>query len=271
MNTTTLNDGRTIPSIGYGVYQVPSEDTEQLVATALDVGYRSIDTAALYGNEAGVGRAVLASCVPRGDVFVTSKVWNDDQGYDTTLRAFERSLAATGLEYLDMYLIHWPLAKEGKFVDTFRALQKLKADGMIRSIGVSNFTRSHLEQLIDATSEVPAVNQVELHPLLAQNELREFHDSVGIVTEAWGPLGQGSTMSIPEITTIAESLDKTAAQVVLRWHLQRGTVVIPKSATPARIASNIDVFDFSLSVDQMAVVDSLNTGERLGADPDVMW
>lgn len=269
--TVKLADGNTIPAVGYGVYLMPEDVTERAVTEAIGCGYRSIDTAAMYGNEAGVGRAVQASPVARSELFVTTKVWNDDQGYDATMRAFEMSLTTLGLDYLDLYLIHWPLAKEGKFVDTFRALQRLKADGSVRSIGVSNFTRAHIEELIDATGEAPVVNQIELHPRMAQNELREFHASAGIVTEAWGPLGQGSTLDIPEITSIAEAVDRTPAQVVLRWHLQRETVVIPKSATPARIAANFEVFGFELTDDQMAQIDALDTGDRLGADPDIMW
>ena len=268
--TVNLLDGNAIPAVGYGVYQVPDDAAEVALTHAIKCGYRSVDTAAMYGNEAGVGRAVRASAVPRSELFVTTKLWNDDQGYDTTMRAFEKSLSTLGLGYVDMYLIHWPLAKEGKFVDTFRAFQKLKADGLVRSIGVSNFTRAHLEELIEATGEVPVVNQVELHPRLAQNELREFHASLGIVTEAWGPLGQGSTLSIPEIVDIAAAQSKTAAQVVLRWHLQRGTVVIPKSAAPERIESNFAVFDFELTDEQMTLIDGLDTGDRIGADPDIM-
>lgn len=269
--TVNLLDGNAIPAVGYGVYQVPDDAAEVALRHAIECGYRSVDTAAMYGNEAGVGRAVRASAVPRSELFVTTKLWNDDQGYDTTMRAFEKSLSTLGLGYVDMYLIHWPLAKEGKFVDTFRAFQKLKADGLVRSIGVSNFTRAHLEELIEATGEVPVVNQIELHPRLAQNELREFHASLGIVTEAWGPLGQGSTLSIPEIADIAAAQSKTAAQVVLRWHLQRGTVVIPKSAAPERIESNFAVFDFELTDEQMTLIDGLDTGDRIGADPDIMW
>lgn len=269
--TVNLLDGNTIPAIGFGVYQIPDDITERAVSQAIEFGYRRIDTAAIYGNEGGVGRAIHATSVPRSELFVTTKLWNDEQGYDSTLRAFEKSLATLELDYVDMYLIHWPLAKERKFVDTFRAFQKLKADGLIRSIGVSNFTRAHLEELIAETGEVPVVNQIELHPRLAQNEQRRFHTSHGIVTEAWGPLGQGSTLTIPEIMDTASELGKTPAQVVLRWHLQRGTIAIPKSTTPQRIESNLDVFGFELSESRMAQIDALDNGDRLGADPDVMW
>lgn len=271
MRRLDLRDGHTIPSVGYGVYKMSDDITEKCVALAIENGYRSVDTASMYGNEGGVGRAVRASSVPRSELFVATKLWNDDQGYDETLRAFERSLSALGLDYLDLYLIHWPLARERKFVDTFRAFRRLRSDGLVRSLGVSNFTQAHIEELVDATGEAPVVNQIELHPRLAQNELRAFHSDLGIVTEAWGPLGQGSVLDNPEIVSLAQELDRTPAQIVLRWHLHRGTVVIPKSATPQRIASNTDVFDFSLAEEQMARIDALDIGARRGADPDVMW
>ncbi|MFC9892599.1 aldo/keto reductase [Nocardia sp. NPDC127579] len=263
-----LNDGNVIPQLGFGVFQVPSDEVTEVVATALEVGYRSIDTAAIYANEEGTGRAIHDSALPRDQVYVTTKLWNSEQGYDSTLRAFDVSMEKLGLDYLDLYLIHWPVEVAGKFVDTFRAFQALKSQGRIRSIGVSNFTIPQLERLISETGEVPAVNQIELHPRLAQRELREFHAANAIATEAWSPLGQGTLLDHPTIVAIAEELDRTPAQVIIRWHLQRGTIVIPKSVTPARIASNFDVFGFDLNEGQMAAIDSMDTGERFGPDPE---
>ncbi|MGX9790750.1 aldo/keto reductase [Mycobacterium sp. MMS18-G62] len=270
----TLNDGNSMPQVGLGVWQTPPEDTERAVATALDAGYRHIDTAAGYFNEREVGKAIknaAASGLPRGDVFVTTKLWNADQGYDSTLAAFDASMDRLGFsgsdEYLDLYLIHWPMPAKNLFVETFKAFAHLRDQGRIRSIGVSNFEPEHLRILVDATGIVPAVNQIELHPLLQQQELRETHAQLGIATEAWSPLGQGSLLTNPSVTAVAEAHGKTAAQVLIRWHIQLGNIVIPKSVTPERIVSNFDVFDFELSEKDMASISALGDGTRLGPDP----
>ncbi len=263
----TLNDGNAIPQVGLGVWQTPPEDTERAVSTALDAGYRHIDTAAGYANEREVGQAIANSGVPREDVFVVTKLWNADQGYENTLAAFDKSMHKLGLEYLDLYLIHWPLPAKNAFVETFKAFAHLRDQGRIRSIGVSNFEPEHLRILIDATGIVPAVNQVELHPLLQQQELREVHAQQGIATEAWSPLGQGSLLTNPAVTAVADTHGKTAAQVLIRWHIQLGNIVIPKSVTPERIVSNFDVFDFELSEQDMKSIASLGDGTRLGPDP----
>jgi 2,5-diketo-D-gluconate reductase A len=266
-----LNDGNRIPSLGFGVFQIPPESTKQAVSTALQAGYRHIDTAAAYNNERETGQAIVESGLPREDVFLVTKLWNADQGYDETLSAFETSAERLGLDqlggYLDLYLIHWPVPAIGNFVDTFRAFASLRDLGRIRSIGVSNFAPEHLNTLIDATGIVPTVNQIELHPLLPQTELREMHAKLGIATEAWSPLGQGSLLDNPLITRIAETHGKTPAQVLIRWHLQLGNIVIPKSINPERIASNFDVFHFELSEDDMVSISSLEDGTRLGPDP----
>jgi len=237
------------------------------VATALDAGYRHIDTAAGYANEREVGLAIANSGVPRDDVFVVTKLWNADQGYENTLTAFGKSMHKLGLEYLDLYLIHWPMPAKNAFVDTFKAFAHLRDQGRIRSIGVSNFEPEHLRILVDGTGIVPAVNQIELHPLLQQQELREVHAQMGIATEAWSPLGQGSLLSNPAVTAVAEAHGKTPAQALIRWHIQLGNIVIPKSVTPERIVSNFDVFDFELSEQDMASISSLGDGTRLGPDP----
>ncbi|MFF5251191.1 aldo/keto reductase [Streptomyces leeuwenhoekii] len=263
-----LNNGVEMPQLGFGVWQVPDDEAETAVATALEAGYRSIDTAAIYGNEEGTGKAIAASGLPREELFVTTKLWNDDQGYDATLRAFETSLAKLGLEYVDLYLIHWPLPSQDRYVDTYKAFEKLHADGLVRAIGVSNFLPEHLDRLIAETSVVPAVNQIELHPHLQQRAVREYHAGQGIATEAWSPLGQGKgLLEVPAIVAIARKHDRTPAQVVLRWHLQLGNVVIPKSVTPSRIKENIDVFDFSLDDEDLAAISALNEDRRLGPDP----
>jgi 2,5-diketo-D-gluconate reductase A len=262
-----LNDGNSIPAVGFGVFKIPPTDTEQAVSTALEAGYRHIDTAAVYGNERETGRAIAESGVPRDELYVVTKLWNADQGYDSTLAAFDASMTRLSLDYLDLYLVHWPVPKLNKFVDTFKAFTHLRDQGRIRSIGVSNFEPEHLDALVDATGVVPAVNQVELHPRLPQTELREVHARLGIVTEAWGPLGQGSLLTDPTVTAVAESSGRTPAQVLIRWHIQLGNIVIPKSVNPQRIASNFDVFDFELSNNDMASISSLDDGNRLGPNP----
>ncbi|MFF4048161.1 aldo/keto reductase [Streptomyces chartreusis] len=263
-----LNNGVEMPQLGFGVWQVPDDEATRAVGTALEAGYRSIDTAAIYGNEAGTGRAIAASGVPREDIFVTTKLWNGDQGYDSTLRAFDASLEKLGLEYVDLYLIHWPAPSRDKYVDTYKAFEKLHADGRIRAIGVSNFLPEHLERLFGETSVVPAVNQIELHPHLQQHASRALHAERGIATEAWSPLGSGKgLLEVPAIVAIAQKHGRTPAQVVLRWHLQIGNVVIPKSVTPSRIKENIEVFDFSLDDEDLAAISALNEDRRIGSDP----
>ncbi|CAL9637563.1 putative oxidoreductase_MSMEI_2347 [Streptomyces sp. enrichment culture] len=263
-----LNNGVEMPQLGFGVWQVPDAEAETAVTTALEAGYRSIDTAAAYGNEEGTGKAIARSGIPREDLFVTTKLWNSDQGYDATLRAFDASASKLGLDYVDLYLIHWPTPERGLYVDTYKAFEKLHADGRIRAIGVSNFLPEHLERLIAETSVIPAVNQIELHPHLQQHAAREYHAEQGIATEAWSPLGQGKgLLEVPAIVAIAQKHGRTPAQVVLRWHIQLGNVVIPKSVTPSRIKENIDVFGFSLDAEDLAAISALNEDRRLGPDP----
>jgi 2,5-diketo-D-gluconate reductase A len=263
-----LNDGNAIPSVGLGVWQTPPKATEQAVGAALVAGYRHIDTAAAYNNEREVGRAIKKSGIPREEVFVVTKLWNADQGYGSTMKAFEKSAKRLGLgDYVDLYLIHWPVPALSEFVDTWRALGAMRDLGHIRSIGVSNFAPEHLSTLIDATGIVPVINQIELHPLLTQAELRETHAQLGIATEAWSPLGRGRLLEHPTITAIADEHRRTSAQVIIRWHLQIGNIVIPKSVNPERIASNFDVFDFELRDDDVKSISSLDNGTRLGPDP----
>ncbi|RZB19182.1 aldo/keto reductase [Streptomyces sp. F001] len=266
----TLNNGVTMPQLGFGVFQVPDEETTAAVASALRAGYRSIDTAAIYGNERGVGQALADSGIARDELFVTTKLWNADQGYDATLAAFDASLDKLGLDHVDLYLIHWPTPARDLYLDTWRALEKLYADGRTRAIGVSNFQPAHLERLLGAASVVPAVNQIELHPGLQQAELREFHARHGIATEAWSPLAQGAVLKDDAVTTIAAEHGKSPAQVVLRWHLQIGNVVIPKSVTETRIRENLDVFDFELSPQEIDALTALDRGMRTGPDPDTL-
>ena len=267
VSTVPLHDGVEIPQLGFGVFQIPPEETQEVVEEALRVGYRHIDTAAAYRNEEGVGKAIAASGLPREDVFVTTKLWNSRQGYDSTLSAFESSRARLGSDYVDLYLIHWPVPTEDRFVDTWKAFERIHEEGGARTIGVSNFRVEDLERLERETRTRPTVNQIELHPRLQQAELRAWHAEHGIATEAWSPLAQGALLSDPTIVEIAERHGKTAAQTILRWHLQLGNVVIPKSVTPERIGQNIDIFDFELSVEEMAAIEHLDSGERIGPNP----
>jgi 2,5-diketo-D-gluconate reductase A len=263
----TLHDGVEMPQLGFGVFQIPAEETQEKVEEALSVGYRHVDTAAAYGNEAEVGAAIAATGVRREDVFVTTKLWNSEQGYDSTLRAFEASLERLGTGHVDLYLIHWPQPGKDRFLDTWRAFERIREEGGARSIGVSNFRIEDLERLEAEAEQRPTVNQVELHPRFQQAELRAWHADHGIATEAWAPLAQGDLLEDGTIETVAAHHHKSPAQTILRWHLQLGNVVIPKSANPERIRENFEVFDFDLSEDDMAALERLETGERIGPDP----
>ena len=257
-----------IPQLGYGVFQVPPKETEVAVAEALSAGYRHIDTAAAYRNEGGVGQALHASGIDRDELFVTTKCWNDDQGYEQAKRACRESLDRLELSHLDLYLIHWPVPAHDQYVETWKAFVELQSEGLVRSIGVSNFQPEHLERLIAETGVAPAINQVELHPHFQQVGLRREHERLGILTEAWSPLGQGLELDDPAIVEIAEAHGKTPAQTIIRWHLQLGNVVIPKSVTPERIRENVDVFDFELSGEQIDAIAALDAGTRIGPDPE---
>ena len=267
--TISLNNGTHLPQLGLGVFQVGDAEAVDAVGTALREGYRSIDSAAGYHNERGVGEAIARSGLPRGDVFVTTKLANPDHGFDQALRAFDASLELLGLDYVDLYLIHWPRPRHDRYVETWRALEKIYADGRAKAIGVSNFQIPHLQRLLDETDIVPAANQIELHPYLTQPELRAFHAAHGIVTEAWSPLAKGGRLlADPVIVTIAEKYARTPAQIVLRWHIQLANMVIPKSVTPTRISENIDVFDFELAPDDVDAITELDSGHRTGPNPD---
>ena len=266
--TLALNDGRSIPQLGLGVWRTPADETAQAVKAALGAGYRHIDTAAIYGNEAGVGEGLRASGVPRGDVFITTKLWNAEQGLDTTLRAFDASMKLLGLEQLDLYLIHWPCPARGLYVDTWRAFVRLQAEGRVRSIGVSNFEPEHLDRLVQETGVKPVLNQIELHPRFQQHALRDYHAAHGTATQAWSPLGQGQLLADPAIVPIARKHGKTPAQVIVRWHIEMGHVVIPKSVNAGRIAENADVFGFTLDAGDMAAIAGLDDFEgRIGPHP----
>lgn len=268
--TLFFHDGCSIPQLGFGVWQVANDEAASVVGEAIRAGYRSIDTAMIYRNEEGVGEAVRASSVPRESLFVTTKLWNDDQGYDETLRAFDASLKRLGLDFVDLYLIHWPAPQRGAYVETWRAFLKLKEAGRVKSVGVSNFTIANLKRLSDETGIWPVLNQIELHPHFQQRALRDFHAEHGILTESWSPLGRGS-FTDETVVAIARKHGKTPAQAVIRWHLDNGLVVIPKSSTPARIRENFDVFDFKLDQDDRAKIAQLDRKDgRLGPDPETL-
>ncbi len=265
--TVRLHDGVQIPQVGLGVWQIPDDETSSVVQTALAAGYHAVDTAAVYHNEAGVGAGLVASGMPAEEVFITTKLWNARQGFQSTLQAFERSRRRLGVDVVDLYLIHWPCPDNDLYVETWRAFIRLRDEGVVRSIGVSNFTEVHLARIIDETGVVPTVNQVELHPRLQQARLRAFHAEHGIATEAWSPLAQGGLLDDPTIGRIAAERGVSPAQVVLRWHVQLGTIVIPKSVTPARIRANLDLFGFELGDHDMATIAALDRHERVGPDP----
>ncbi|MEI8260544.1 MAG: aldo/keto reductase [Actinomycetes bacterium] len=263
-----LNDGTTIPQIGFGLWQVPPSEAEVATAEALRVGYRHLDSAAVYANEAEAGAALAKSGLAREDVYVTTKLWNPDHGYDEAMRAFDTSMTKMGFEQLDLYLIHWQCKQHGKFIDTWRALIDLQKSGRVKSIGVSNFKEPALRQLIDATGVIPVLNQIELHPWLPQLDMRAVHAEYGIATESWSPLASGQLIDDPTLTVIAAKHGKSTAQVMIRWHLQQGLIVLPKSVTPSRIAENIDVFGFELDDEDMATIAGMENGHRTGPDPD---
>ncbi|VXB23619.1 Uncharacterized oxidoreductase MSMEG_2408/MSMEI_2347 [Arthrobacter sp. 9V] len=286
-NRLALNNGVQMDRMGYGLYKVPAQDAEALVSTALGEGYRRFDTAAMYGNEVGVGRALGGAisdateanrstggsgesvhALTREDVFVTTKVWNDDHGYDATLRAFDTSMANLGLDYVDLYLIHWPCAGRGLFIESYKAMETLYREGKVRAIGVSNFQPAHLDELMQKAEVVPAVNQIELHPWLQQSRLRTFHEQLGIRTEAWSPLGRGQVLADPAILSLSEKYSRTPAQIILRWHLQLGNLVIPKASTSGRIKENFAVFDFDLDAADMDGMAALERHHRTGSHPD---
>ena len=264
----TLNDGRPMPQLGLGVWQSPREVTAQAVRAALGAGYRSVDTAAIYRNEAEVGEGVRASGLDRAEVFVTTKLWNDDQGFDSALRALDASLKRLKMDYVDLYLIHWPAPGQDRYLESWKALVRLREEGRARSIGVSNFAAPHLERIVGETGRAPAVNQIELHPRFQQAELRAVHQRLGVATESWSPLGQGGLLADAVVAKVAARHGKTPAQTIIRWHLDLGLIVIPKSVTPSRIAQNFDVFDFKLDAQDLADMATIDDPDgRMGPNP----
>ena len=264
----TLNDGNTIPQLGFGVFKVDPDKTSRIVKDAFEVGYRHIDTAKIYGNEEGVGHAIKTSGIDRDELFITTKLWNADQGYESGLEAFEKSLGRLQLEYVDLYLIHWPAPANDNYVDAWKALEKIRESGRAKSIGVSNFTVEHLTRLLEETDVVPAVNQIELHPEFQQREITAFGREHGIATEAWSPLAQGALLKEPNVQEIAEAHGKSLAQVILRWHIQQGNIIFPKSNNRERIEENFQIFDFELSDDEQASITALEKDGRVGGHPD---
>ena len=262
-----FNDGKTIPQIGLGVWQTPNAEAAPAVRKALEVGYRHVDTAAIYENEEGVGEGIRQSGVARRDIFLTTKLWNDRQSHDAALKAFDESLKRLGTDYVDLFLIHWPSPHRGTYVEAWKALVELKKQGRARSIGVSNFAEEHLERIIGEAGETPVLNQIELHPDFQQKALRAVHERLGMRTQSWSPLGQGKLLANPDIAKVAQHLGKSPAQVIIRWHLDNGLIVIPKSVTPSRIEENFKVFDFTLDADAKAVLDALDGDNRVGPDP----
>ncbi len=268
--TIRLNDNRTMPQLGYGVWRVSNDEAATSVGEALRAGYRSIDTASIYENEEGVGKAIAASDIPRDELFITTKLWNNSHNPDAALKAFDESLARLRLDFVDLYLIHWPVAGSEAYLDAWRTLIRLRDEGRAKSIGVSNFNIPHLQRIIAETGVTPAVNQIEAHPRFQQGELRDFHAANGIATESWGPLGQGSLVNNEELAAIGRKYNKTPAQVILRWHLDHGLIAIPKSVTPSRIRENLDVFDFKLDAEDMQIIERMDDkGGRVGPDPSV--
>lgn len=263
-----LHDGASMPQLGFGMWQVPNDKAVPVIHEALAAGYRHIDTASAYDNEEGVGKAIKSGSVPREELFVTTKLWNDEQGYDRALKAMDESLERLQLDYVDLYLIHWPVPKNERYLESWKAFIKLKEEGRAKSIGVSNFPIRHLQRIIDETGVVPVVNQVELHPLFQQKELREFHAKHGIVTESWSPLGRGNLFDNPVLKVVAKKHSRSVAQIVLRWNIDSGLIVIPKSVTPERIRENIALFDFKLDAEDIAKIAAMDCGQRLGPDPE---
>jgi 2,5-diketo-D-gluconate reductase A len=269
-NTVTFHDGRSAPQLGLGVWQIENDDAATVVQTAIDLGYRSIDTAAIYGNEEGVGRGIAQSKAKREELFIATKLWNDRHGHDTSKAAFQESLERLGLDYVDLYLIHWPVPKNGLYVDAWETMIQLRDEGSAKSIGVCNFNIDHLQKLLDKTGVLPVVNQIELHPHFQQAELREFHAEHDIITEAWSPLGRGKLFEEPSLVAIARKHGRSVAQVMIRWHTQLGNMVIPKSVTPSRIQENLNVFDFTLDDQDMAAIAKLDRPDgRDGPDPEL--
>jgi 2,5-diketo-D-gluconate reductase A len=265
--TVTLNNGTEIPQLGFGVFQVEPEKTQEVVESALGIGYRHIDTAAIYGNEEGVGAAIAASGIPREDLYVTTKLWNSNHKRDKALAAFDQSLERLGLDYVDLYLIHWPVPMYGEYVEAWKTLEEILASGRAKTIGVSNFLPDHLQDLFATSDIVPAVNQIELHPELQQRDVTEFCKQHGIAIEAWSPLASGQIVDRDDVAAIAQKYGKTAAQVTLRWHLDEGRIIFPKSNNPDRQRENFEILDFSLTPEELAVFDGLDAGRRVGADP----